>query len=245
MQTHIRIQGSFFKIVSKSEEEYSKLISFTSSEEWEYFTYNPMVNNRAKYCLKDLPNYSEIQDIQTAFLDEEIHVFHIRQMTKSSTVDNMTSQNFIPVRVLTVDNTRDKLLNMTGILHFRVKIEDLKHKQTVTQCLRCQDFGHKAPFCKLTRKCRVCAELHDTRDCPDRDRTPKCAGCGRGHPASYSDCRKRLKFTETMKKQPVPSPVISSEFPALPSNPQPPLKAWKPKPTFLPPASTYFLIFDL
>ena len=184
-----------------------------------------MINNTTKYCLKGLPVQTDEKDIQAAFSDKEIHISNVRQMTKSTLVNETISHNPIPVWVLTTDNskeTRDKLMNLTGILYFRIKIEDLKQRQTITQCLRCQAFGHKAPFCRLIRKCRLCAELHDTRECPNRDRPPKCAGCGGGHPASFVDCPTKQKYKKNLTKQTLPPPTDKTDFPTLVSNPPPP-----------------------
>ena len=106
----------------------------------------------------------------------------------------------------------------------------------MTQCLRCQEFGHKATFCRLQRKCRLCAQLHDSRECPNWESTPKCAGCGGEHFASSPDCPKRKKNSQVLKSKPVNPVTHPADFPPLPSlnpNPQPPpppSRAWQPTP---------------
>ena len=250
--TQIQIRGSFLKITPSSHEEYKRLLTLTDFENWEYYTYNPMVTKEAKYCLKGLPTRTGEEDILNALLDEGITIKNVRQMTKSTLTNEKISQNFIPVWVLTADQsqeTRQKLLTLTGILHFKVKIEDLRRKDSAIQCLRCQGFGHKAPFCRLTRKCRLCAELHDTRLCPNKERPPKCASCGGGHPASSTDCPTKTKYMKTMTKQTKTTIPTSTDFPALPTNPQPPppppQNAWKPKQTHIPAPLASSSIFDL
>ena len=84
------------------------------------------------------------------------------------------------------------------------------------QCLRCQGFRHKAQYCKLTRKCRLCAQLHDTRDCPNRLLPLKCAGCGGGHQASSKDCPKVQRQMDKLKSKTIPDSKNRTEFPALP-----------------------------
>ena len=200
--------------MTKDQTEYSRLLTRTNEEQWEYYTYSPLVNDKTKFALKGLPNSTDCDTIKSALNDLNIHVNHVRQMTKSHFENGQTRQNPIPVWVLTTDKTpetRAKLLDLTGILHFRIKIEDLKKRQTVTQCLRCQGFGHKATFCKLQRKCRHCAQFHDSRECPNRESTPKCAGCGGEHFASFPDCPKRKKFSEVLRSKPVnPSSSLST-----------------------------------
>ena len=139
-ETRIQIQGPFLKIVTQTEEEYSKLLSRTSREQWEYYTHNPMVNDRTKFALKGLPINTDCESIQTAFHEENIRINHIRQMSKTTVENGKANQNPIPVWVLTTDkfpDTTAKFLKLTGIHHFRIKIEDLKQKQSVTQCIRC------------------------------------------------------------------------------------------------------------
>ena len=107
-------------------------------------------------------------------IKNEIRIQHIRQVTKTYSDETRP----IRVWVLTTDNsehTTNKLKNITGILHFKITTETLRNKKTIVQCLRCQGFGHKAPFCHLSRKCRLCAQGHDTRECPNRHLPLKCA----------------------------------------------------------------------
>ena len=229
--TRIQIQGPYLKILTKDKTEYARLLKKSREEQWEYFTYNPMINDRTKFALKGLPTTTDCATIQTAFNELNIHVNYIKQMT--------ARQNPIPVWVLTTDKTtetRNKLINLTGLLHFRVRIENLKRRQTVTQCLRCQGFGHKATFCRLQRKCRLCAQLHDSRECPNRESTPKCAGCGGEHFASSPDCPKRKKYSEILKPKPATSVTHPNDYPPLQTpnqNPQPlppPPRARQPTP---------------
>ena len=234
---HIQIRGAYLMVKPTTHRSYKRLLSVIHEKKWEYYTYNPMIDNSTKYCLKGLPVQTDAKDIQEAFSDKDIRIINVRQMTKSSLENETISHKPIPVWVLTTDNsekTRDKLMNLTGILYFKIKIEDLRQRQTTIQCLRCQAFGHKAPFCRLTRKCRLCAEQHDTRNCPNRNLPPKCAGCGGDHPASFADCPTKLKYkkqlTKLTKQTPSPS-TDKADFPTLAPNPQPtppPPSSWKP-----------------
>jgi len=40
----------------------------------------------------------------------------------------------------------------------------------VVACYKCQDYGHVAKHCRKELACAVCAEAHQTKDCPARNR---------------------------------------------------------------------------
>ena len=92
-ETRIQIQGPCLKIVTKDQTEYSRLLTRTNEEQWQYYTYSPMVNDRTKFDLKGLPNSTDCDTIKTAFHDLNIHVNHVRQMTKSCIENGQTRQN--------------------------------------------------------------------------------------------------------------------------------------------------------
>jgi hypothetical protein len=63
----------------------------------------------------------------------------------------------------------------------------------VTQCVKCQEFGHIARFCKNTTRCGRCAGDHETRQCTKPVTVRKCALC-KGEHAAWSDtCRHRIQ----------------------------------------------------
>ena len=181
----MELKGDSIKVHPCSRQDYATILKTASEGNWQFFTHNPLVDKIRKYMLKGLPLDTELATIQDAKKLKGIDVNQIRQMTKTYTDEKNThSMRKIPVWVLTVNNTdeiRQKVKDLRGLLYFKITIGDLRNKRTVTQCLRWQGFGHKAQYCKLTRKCRLCAELHDTRDCPNRLLPLKCVGCGGGH----------------------------------------------------------------
>jgi hypothetical protein len=66
----------------------------------------------------------------------------------------------------------------------------------VTQCVKCQQFGHIARFCKNTTCCGRCANDHDTRECTKPVTVRKCALCKGNHAAWSNACRHRIQARE-------------------------------------------------
>lgn len=63
----------------------------------------------------------------------------------------------------------------------------------MTQCYRCQEFGHVQMRCTAPHRCVKCAEAHPSWLCKLGKKQPaKCCHCGGPHPASYRDCPENL-----------------------------------------------------
>ena len=154
-------------------------------------------------------------------------------MTKNS-IHPETREKFVsplPLWVLTIARDEEnikKLKQLTGILNFRIRVEDLRVTKKDIQCFRCQRYGHKADFCQLKRKCVKCGEDHLARECPKSPTTKAtCANCQGEHPANFKKCPAAIKYKERKsapKEQENVNLNINSntEFPSLPSRPQRP-----------------------
>lgn len=60
----------------------------------------------------------------------------------------------------------------------------------LTQCFKCQAYGHVAPVCRKAEACGYCAGKHNTKDCVTQSQL-KCTNCGKKHPAWNHDCSVR------------------------------------------------------
>ena len=130
--TKFELKGSSLKVQPTSEQEFQLIISKANQQKWEYFTHNPYLKSNSKYVLKDLPNTTECDTIQAAFQENEVHIMHKRQMTKTYTDETGATTRPIPVWVLTTNNSKNtetKLKNITGLLHFKITIEPLRNKK--------------------------------------------------------------------------------------------------------------------
>ena len=220
LRDRIRIQAS-------SLEEYKALLSLAAHHHMEFFTHNPAANSVAKSVLRGLPSTTASDVITSALSDLQLPVSHIRQMWRTTVSPaGLRSKDFLPLWVLTHSPALKKSLSaLTGLLHFRVRIEDLKSTDRVFQCFRCQEFGHTANFCKFAVRCNLSAGPHESRQCTSTDSTPRrCSNCSGAHPASSRDCPRRLSYAASLRRR-LPSAVSSSPlpsaFPPLPSRPVP------------------------
>jgi hypothetical protein len=76
-----------------------------------------------------------------------------------------------PTHILRTE--QQKLLELRTISH-QIKVEELRKRNRVSHCHRCQIFGHSASFCAAVRQCVNYGEGHSTahysktRDSPTR-----------------------------------------------------------------------------
>jgi hypothetical protein len=61
----------------------------------------------------------------------------------------------------------------------------------ITQCFKCQGYGHIATNCRKGDTCGHCAQSHRSQDCEQKEQH-KCANCGRRHPAWSGECKARM-----------------------------------------------------
>lgn len=97
-----------------------------------------------------------------------------------------TRENFEFIKKKRLDN----FLHLSGIT-----VEKCRPNSKVLQCYTCQNFFHGSKTCFLDPRCVICAEAHNTKDCPipKESNKVKCCNCGGNHTASYGGCPNRPK----------------------------------------------------
>lgn len=129
--------------------------------------------------------------------DEKIFMVVIKGLPEScgeTLVDELAELGFKGASITTLKRAADravpcppilvKLPAGTEISKFRlikylsncvVDIQRYKPNFTaVTQCYRCQAFGHGSRNCNLPPRCVKCTESHETKDCPKKDKKRPC-----------------------------------------------------------------------
>ena len=158
-------------------DEYKTVLDFVNGQQWEFYTFNPVVQDSTKSVLRDLPPTTTEADIRQALQDKGITVLNVRQLWKSTqSSEGVWSRT--PLSVWYITHSKDyksTLRALVGLLHFRIRVEEPKKRGTLPQCFRCLEFGHHANFCKQQLRCRICADTHDSRACPTpQSSQPKC-----------------------------------------------------------------------
>lgn len=105
-------------------------------------------------------------------------------------------------------------LYKTRLNHTIVKWKRKIFENKLTQCRRCQNFGHGSRNCNVAFKCGICSGLHETSACSVE--AVKCANCNGEHNAKDLDCPKRKSFMEMRQKMSVKNNKIKSKMTIAP-----------------------------
>ena len=130
----------------------------------------------------------------------------------------------------------DKSVNLNTLNHSHKYVANVvvkwdvlrKTNKKVTQCYRCQSWGHSANNCGYIPRCVKCSESHELGSCSRTSRIgdPTCCNCGGPHASNHRGCpvyKEHLEKVKARTKKPpaviqhrVPVPLSStSHFPRL------------------------------
>lgn len=190
-----------------------------------FYTYTPRGEKTHAYLIKGLHASVECEDVLLELRELNIDV--------KSVVQFKNTRNPIYMCVM-AKNISLKDLQVKGRYLQRTKVyyEHYINKKELTQCKKCQIWGHATANCflKYTR-CVKCAGEHRSFECEkSRDIPAICANCGKDHPASSLQCETYLKHLEEKKNKLAKTKVLmesrTPKKPAYIDAPLPAENAW-------------------
>ena len=189
-------------IYTQTIEAYTHVIDTLTHLKIEYHTYSNDKQDTVKRTLKGLPSSITDKEIEDELKTEHLPILTVRQLKRTTVENNVRIQTPLPVWILTFKKTTelDELLtDLKHIFNIKIRLEDYKGLTGITQCYRCQQFGHVAQHCQKQEKCVRCAGNHSVSKCTDKNL--KCTNCNGNHPASYRQCPQYIKqntnYTQT------------------------------------------------
>lgn len=181
------------KIYTNTREDYQLILDRLAEGSTEFYTFTPAWEKKKQLVLKGLPNvYTEEEIIN------ELKIKNI-ECTKVIIIKKKDAQaTAVPVRLLTFEASTNigDVKKVRALQHTRISWENYINKRGVTQCFKCQGFGHGAKHYHLQPKCVKCGKDHLTQECKkDMKTKPKCCNCGDEHPASFVGSANNPDFT--------------------------------------------------
>ena len=195
----MKYTNNTLKIHAENREAYEYVINKLNQTNIKYHTYATEKSNIQKRTLKGLPNTITDTEVKTELEELNLPIVHVRQLKRTQVQNNTRTQTPLPIWILTFTKTehlQEQLENTHSLFNVKIKIEEYKGLTGITQCYRCQEFGHRAQYCHKTEKCVRCSGPHKVSNCSQSTKL-KCANCNGDHPASYRQCPKYITQTES------------------------------------------------
>lgn len=161
------------------------------SDAYEFFTYTPKMNKPKKLVLKGIDKSFTPDEIKSELTGLGLKVTNVQNMFHKGDKKKVLDMFLVSVESVTNINAVIASKELKCICYHRVTWEKYRTLDNVTQCHRCQKFGHAAYNCNLKYRCVKCIGIHEPGKCEktNKDTPATCVNCNENHPANYSKCK--------------------------------------------------------
>ena len=168
------------------------------------FSFTPKDLKKTIMLMKDVHYTIPIEDVKRAIKEQSgLEVEAKRYETPRS----RNKGYVLDIVMVTTDEQSVKDLVKTKHVENVIVKWDRMLKKDITQCHRCQQFGHISDYCLNPFKCVKCKDEHGPGECKRNAETDKpedvwCTNCGKkGHPASFRGCPKALALLKKVENR--------------------------------------------
>jgi PAX-interacting protein 1 len=186
---------NYTKIMTSTIEDHKNVVTLLSSlpEPVYFYTHPEERVKRRKWVVHGLPIDLDpliiLEDVR-----KHVQIEGVVQMTRTG---DKGEKEKLPIFILiTPAEVSFRQLQGINIYYHKVQIKKYVSKQAVTQCYRCQKFGHSSKYCHMPQKCVRCSGTHLSLECERQTNKVRCSNCGGEHVASYRQCKARQDYLE-------------------------------------------------
>lgn len=186
-------------IKPKDIDTHKKIMETIEANNINAYTYSTGVNSTTMRMIRGLHSSFQATDIE----EEILAATGIKSSVTPMSITKEGLMKKLDLFKVKTDSPEDmmKIEAIYSLFNTRIQFE-VPHKRDVTQCFRCQRFGHVATNCRMTPICVKCDKSHEMGQCsrtPNAASPPYCANCLKfGHPASFKGCPRRIEVIESM-----------------------------------------------
>lgn len=175
-------------------DDYKKARDLLEKSGINYYTFTPKDEKRVTLVLKGLSGAYSCAEVLEILKTKENDTIKFEKVTNLTTKDSATKNRPLPHFIVQVSPKTpiNEIIKIKSLDHQIIRWERI-HKPKITQCTRCQRFGHSSANCKMDYRCVKCGNSHIPGQCTIKPEDPKeklhCTLCNKdGHPASYKGC---------------------------------------------------------
>lgn len=193
-----RVTGNKFYIYANTKGDFAIIKKWFETSKVQFYTHALAENKLKHMVLRGLPNVNT-QDIMSELKKFNLQVVKVVQMKSKSNTTPMS-----PLYKITLTSVQQisEIRKVKFMCSFSVKWESYHNTNKVTQCYRCQGFGHGMSHCANIPKCVKCLGEHLTNDCKkSTDTKAQCVNCKGEQPANYKKCPTYLEYMGNLQKR--------------------------------------------
>lgn len=217
-----KLNNNCTHILTETLGDYQKIRDLLTSKNLKYFTYTPKELKPVSLILRGVDSEFSEEEVKEAFLQEQpdLPILKISRYNTPTSSRMGKQLDLFLVQLKQSGNTKD-LTAIKYLLNQRIQWENILNR-SITQCRRCQRYGHISVNCNLAYRCVKCPLSHTPGQCNRTDRNegqPYCVNCAQhGHPANFGQCPKYLEFlgAREVKKDSQRKPL--TDVPHRPNN---------------------------
>lgn len=181
--------------------DYKKVNEKITAAQIPYHTYTPESEKPVTSILKGLaPNITE-EKVKNALIENQLKVIEVKQFIKK-VVGERDKVLYVKLPVFAIKFDKETKIchikNVRKLCWCKMSWHKSYNSKSVTQCYKCQSFGHIAKNCFRKKVCAICSLDHNTRNCRNLN-VKKCANCDKNHQANDPACEFYEKFVNRKK----------------------------------------------
>lgn len=192
----IRYLKNTVNVYTFNKSDFTRLINEFRKSNVSHYTYTTKDEKQKKLVMKAAPDM-DTEEVKKQIEANNIKVNECKQLLNKA---GQPSQSYLIYTDVSTNLRNLKQIRRIGNVH--TKWENYAKKNTITQCRRCQQYGHGTKNCGNTPRCVKCIKPHLTENCDLKktlDSVPQCCNCHGPHTANYRGCPSRPKIEDPKK----------------------------------------------
>ncbi|XP_065080615.1 uncharacterized protein LOC135703349 [Ochlerotatus camptorhynchus] len=223
------------RVLAETLDGFKCLLKYLTEKKHKFFTYDTKTERVFKVVMKGLPSGESLDQIKDELAKllgvVPLQVIKMKMKSRPGDSRNGISNDFYLVHFKSSELNNLKALEKASLmLHVRVKWEHFRKTggnfQNLTQCRKCQGWGHGTKNCYMPAKCMNCGDSsHAKDDCPVKEdpKKFKCSNCGENHKSNFWECKTRKAILQSCDKSAAAAHCINCGGPHRPNNRQCPV----------------------
>ncbi|CAH0559326.1 unnamed protein product [Brassicogethes aeneus] len=197
------------KIFPMTENDHRGITKKLNNDKIPYHCFTLPSQRQLHVVVRGIPSDIPLEEVKADLVSQGLNITAISHMT------NKATKKKYPMVLIQVPREQSHVYEVRYVCNLVVRVEAQRAKSGVSQCHRCQRFGHAQNLCAAPPECVRCGEGHLAKECQkSRDTPAVCANCGGSHPASYRGCPKFPKPTHI--QAPKATPTSTGTQPSAP-----------------------------